>query len=121
MITLSSCRSFGVNRDYQSLAGSWKEDWGADDVKYNDIYQIAYLGGNKLAITCKGRPNYIITSIAYEKKVLRMQLEIRDNKYKTGTATVQYELKPTQLPTVLEGTAINYENKTISVKWVKQE
>jgi hypothetical protein len=121
MMTVSSCRSFGFKKDYQNLTGSWKEEWGADDVTYNDIYQIAYLGGNKLAITCKGRPNYVISSIAYDKKILRLQLEIRDNKYKTGSATVQYELKLIQSPSVLSGTAINHENKTISVKWVKQE
>lgn len=121
MAVVSSCRSLGVKKDYRTLAGSWKEEWGAEDVKYNDIYQIAHLGGNKLAITCKGKANYIISGVSYDKKTLRLQLEIRDNKYKTGSATVQYELKLTQSPSVLTGTAVNHENKTIPVRWLKQE
>ncbi len=121
MAIVASCRSLDVKKDYWTLAGSWKEEWGAEDVKYNDIYQIAHLGGNKLAITCKGKANCIISGVSYDKKILRLQLEIRDNKYKTGSATVQYELKLTQSPLVLTGTAVNHENKTIPVRWLKEE
>jgi hypothetical protein len=120
IVVASSCWSFGIKKDYQQLTGSWREEWGSDDVKYNDVYQIAHLGGNKLAITCKERNNYIISKVSYEKKTLRLQVEVRDNKYKTGSANIQYELKLIKSPLLLTGTVINHESKTISVRWVKQ-
>ncbi len=121
MLTAVSCRTLSIKKDYQRLAGSWKEEWGSEDVQYNDVYQIAYLGGDKLAVTCKGRANYIISGVGYDGKHLRMQVEIRDNKYQTGSANIQYDLKLLKSPLLLSGTAINHENKTIPVKWIKQE
>lgn len=121
LLTVASCRSLRLKKDYQRLSGVWKEEWGAADVQYNDIYRITYTGDNRLIITCKERSNYLISDVNYDGKTLRLKLEIRDDKYKSGAATVQYELKLLKSPLLLTGTAVNHENKTIPVKWVKQE
>ncbi|MCS7017642.1 MAG: hypothetical protein RMJ87_05575 [Cytophagales bacterium] len=118
---LPSCRAWRIKKDYQRLVGSWKEEWGAQDVQYQDVYQIAYTNANRLIITCQSRPHYIVSGVNYDGKVLRLQLEIRDNKYNTGSALVQYELKFVANPPTLIGTALNHEQKAIPVKWIKQQ
>lgn len=120
-VVFSACRTLSIKKDYQKLTGSWKEEWGTEDVKYNDVYRITPAGNNQLIITCENRPEYIIDKVHYDGKVLRLQVEIRDEKYRTGSAFVRYELKLMSSPPVLIGTAINHQNKTIPVKWMKQQ
>ncbi|MCS6967123.1 MAG: hypothetical protein RMJ44_02315 [Cytophagales bacterium] len=119
-LLLSSCRLISPAKTYQELVGTWKEEWGASDVTYRDVYQIAYLPNKQLIITCKDRPNYLVRKVHYNGNILQLEIEIRDEKYNTGSANLYYQLRFVKDLQILTGTAINHENKVIPVKWLKQ-
>jgi hypothetical protein len=118
-LTIASCQLVKMPQKEIEIIGKWKENWGAGsatNVSYSDEYVITTATNGSISIVCPSRKNYVFSKITYTNKNLKIKLLIKDLKYNSEDAWVEYDLT-LQDNNTLKGKALTKAGKVVNIIW----